>query len=102
MVAPAIEERQVFWTTYDNLLMWFMSFRAFLLQYKFATLDSNGNLVFLPKVLCHILKVDGVVTQWEQHTGGWMSSHLKPQPASPNDDEVCCQIILQMHGHLQE
>ncbi len=47
-ITPAIKERRVIWTTYDNNLhTWFMSFWAFLLQ-GFAMLRSDGELFSCP------------------------------------------------------
>ncbi len=40
-VASAVKERQVLWTTYDNLHTWFMSFRESFLQYRFTMFDSD-------------------------------------------------------------
>ena len=42
MVAPAVEERRVLWTTYDNLHMWFMSFKKFLPHYGFAPTSATA------------------------------------------------------------
>jgi hypothetical protein len=50
-IAPPVEERRLHWTTYDNLHMWFMSFKEFLIKFGFATLNGNGALVFLPEIL---------------------------------------------------
>jgi hypothetical protein len=46
-VAPAVEERCIRWTTYSNLHAWFVSFKAFLIEFDFAMIGSNGELVFL-------------------------------------------------------
>ncbi len=46
-VAPAVKERRIGWTTYANLHAWFVSFEAFLIDFGFATIGSNGELVFL-------------------------------------------------------
>ena len=73
MVAPALEERQVLWTTYDNLHMWFMSFKEILLQYGFVMLSSDGGLVFTPEMLCRILNIDETELSLK---GRWTSSHL--------------------------
>ncbi len=56
-IAPAVEERRLLWTTYDNLNLWFMGFKDFLIKYGFAMLSSDGGLVFVPKILRHILNV---------------------------------------------
>ena len=48
-ITPAIKERRFIGTTYDNNLhTWFMSFRAFLLQYGFAMLRSDGDIFSCP------------------------------------------------------
>jgi hypothetical protein len=46
-VTPTVEERFIRWTTYSNLHAWFVSFKAFLIEFGFATIGSNGELVFL-------------------------------------------------------
>jgi hypothetical protein len=46
-VAPAVEERRIRWTTYSNLHAWFVSFKVFLIEFGFAKIESNGELVFL-------------------------------------------------------
>jgi hypothetical protein len=45
-VAPVVEERCIRWTTYSNLHAWFVSFNAFLIEFSFATIGSDGELVF--------------------------------------------------------
>jgi hypothetical protein len=43
-VAPAVEEKRIRWTTYSNLHAWFVSFKAFLIEFGFATIGSEGEL----------------------------------------------------------
>ncbi len=58
-VAPAIEERRIRWTTFDNLQKWFVGWRKFLLTYGFATVGPDGDqLLFEPDQLRRILNVD--------------------------------------------
>jgi hypothetical protein len=58
-IAPAVEERRLLWTAYDNLNTWFLGFKEFLLKFGFATLDDNtGELIFSPEMLRRIINVD--------------------------------------------
>jgi hypothetical protein len=45
-VAPAVKERCIRWMTYSNLHAWFVSFKAFLIEFGFVMIGSNGELVF--------------------------------------------------------
>ncbi len=45
-VTPAVEERCIRWMMYSNLHTWFVSFKAFLIEFSFAMIRSNGKLVF--------------------------------------------------------
>jgi hypothetical protein len=59
MVAQPIKERRVQWTTYDNLLKWFIGYWAFMLKYEFAQLSSNGDEMNVKEEnLRRILNVD--------------------------------------------
>jgi hypothetical protein len=58
IVAPPVEERRLLWTTYDNLHTWFMSFKEFCFQFKFATPNCNSDAVFSPEMLRRIANVD--------------------------------------------
>ena len=58
-IAPAVEERRLLWTKHDNLHMWFLGFKEFLLKFGFTTLDDNtGELIFSPEMLCRIINAD--------------------------------------------
>ena len=57
-VALTVEERRVRWTTYSNLLDWSVSFKAFLIEFGFAKVGRNSNLVFLEDMLRWIVNVD--------------------------------------------
>ena len=57
-VSPAVEDRRVRWRTYSNLHAWFVSFKAFLIEFGFATIGSDGRLVILEAMLCRIANVD--------------------------------------------
>jgi hypothetical protein len=57
-VSPAVKDRRVRWTTYLNLHAWFVSFKAFLIEFGFATIGSNGRLVISEAMLRRIANVD--------------------------------------------
>jgi hypothetical protein len=57
-VSPAVEERRVRWTTYANLLAWFNNFRAFLIEFDFAGVGDDGELMFTEAQLRQIMNVD--------------------------------------------
>jgi hypothetical protein len=57
-VSPAVEDRRVRWTTYSNLHAWFVSFKAFIIEFGFATIGSNGRLVISEAMLCWIANTD--------------------------------------------
>jgi hypothetical protein len=44
--------------TYSNLHAWFVSFKTFLIEFGFATIGSDGKLVFLEEMLCWMVNVD--------------------------------------------
>jgi len=41
-----VEDRRIRWTTYQNLDLWFDSWEVFLVDYGFATINMNGELLF--------------------------------------------------------
>ena len=57
-VAPAVKERRLLWTTHDNLYMWFLGFKDFLLKFGFATLNGTGELIFSPEMRSRPINVD--------------------------------------------
>ena len=58
-IAPEVKERRLLWTTGNNLHMWFLGFKEFLLKFGFTTLDDNtGELIFSPEMLCRIINAD--------------------------------------------
>ena len=57
-VAPAFEERRLLWTTHDNLHMWFLGFKDFLLKFAFAMLNGTRELIFSPEMLHRTINVD--------------------------------------------
>jgi hypothetical protein len=57
-VSPVVEDRRVRWTTYSNLHAWFVSFKAFLVEFGFATIGSDGRLEMSEEMLRWILNVD--------------------------------------------
>jgi hypothetical protein len=57
-VSPAVEDRRVRWTTYSNLYAWFVSFKAFLIEFGFTTIVSDGRLVISEATLRRIANVD--------------------------------------------
>ena len=40
-VSPGVEDRSVRWTTYSNLHAWFVSFKAFLVEFGFAQSEAT-------------------------------------------------------------
>jgi hypothetical protein len=58
-VLPAVKERCVGWTTYANLYAWFNNFRAFLIEFDFASIGDDGaELTFTEAQLRRIMNVD--------------------------------------------
>ena len=57
-VSPAVKDRRVRWTTYSDLHAWFVIFKAFLIEFGFATIGSNGRLVISEAMLCRIANTD--------------------------------------------
>ncbi len=57
-IAPVVEERCIRWTTYSNLHVWFVSFKVFLIELGFATIGSNGKLVFSDEMLRRMVNVN--------------------------------------------
>jgi hypothetical protein len=57
-VSPTVEDRRVRWTTYSNLHAWFVSFKAFLIEFGFATIGGNSMLVISEAMLRRIANVD--------------------------------------------
>ena len=58
-IAPEVKERRLLWTTGNNLHMWFLGFKEFLLKFGFATLEDNtGELIFSPEMLHWIINVN--------------------------------------------
>jgi hypothetical protein len=60
MVAQLIKERRVRWTTYNNLLKWFVGYWAFMLKYEFTQPGSNRDhkMIVKEENLRRILNVD--------------------------------------------
>ncbi len=57
-VSPAVEDRCIRWTVYSNLLAWFVSFKAFLIEFSFVTIGSDGRLIISEATLHRIANVD--------------------------------------------
>jgi hypothetical protein len=57
-VSPAVEDRHVRWTTYSNLHAWFVSFKAFLIEFGFTTIGSNCRLLIMESTLRRIVNVN--------------------------------------------
>jgi hypothetical protein len=53
MVAQLIKERCVQWTTYNNLLKWFIGYWAFMLKYEFVQPGSNGDEMIVKEENLH-------------------------------------------------
>ncbi len=52
------EDRCIRWTTYQNLDLWFNSWEAFVVEYGFATINQNGQLLFDKKMKMRVLNLD--------------------------------------------
>jgi hypothetical protein len=57
-VSSAVEERCIRWMTYSNLHAWFVNFRGFLIEFGFAMIGSNGELVILEEMLRWMVNVN--------------------------------------------
>jgi len=57
-VSPTVEDRRIRWTTYSNLHAWFVSFKAFLIEFGFAAIGSNCRLVISEAMLHRIVNVN--------------------------------------------
>jgi len=57
-VSPVVEERCIRWTTYTNLNMWFVNFRAFLIEFDFAGVGNDGEPTFTEAQIHRIMNVD--------------------------------------------
>ncbi len=53
MVAQPIKERHVRWTTYNNLLKWFIGYGAVMLKYEFVQPGSNGDEMIVEEENLH-------------------------------------------------
>ena len=96
-IAPVVEERRLLWTMRDNLHTWFLGFKEFLLNFKFAMLDGTGELIFSPEMLRQVVIVDETKVSldwWEQYAGRWTSGHVLSRPPSSTDYEVGCKDVI--------
>jgi hypothetical protein len=58
-VSPPVEERQLRWTTYSNLQMWFVKFWAFLLEKEYPREgEGEDELVFDGEQLRRIININ--------------------------------------------
>jgi hypothetical protein len=103
-VAWSIEERCVQWTMYNNLLMWFVGYRAFMLKYEFAQPSNNGdnemivnetNLRWILNVDETMMSLDGSKTR----AGGWpavtfFDPHLPMPCVSSAKSSLSCTGIF--------
>ena len=52
------EDCGICWTTFQNLDLWFHSWEVFVVEYDFATINMNGELIFDKKVKNRIANLD--------------------------------------------
>ena len=52
------EDRRVRWTTEGNLQLWFDSWEQFVVEYGFATIDPNGEVIFDEEMKARIVNLD--------------------------------------------
>ena len=57
-VSPEVKDRRVRWTTHSNLHAWFVSFKAFLIEFGFTTIGSDGRLVISEAMLRRIANIN--------------------------------------------
>jgi hypothetical protein len=57
-ISHVVEDRRVRWTMYSNLHAWFVSFKAFLIEFGFATIGSDGRLLIMEATMRRIVNVD--------------------------------------------
>jgi hypothetical protein len=57
-ISHVVEDRRVRWTMYSNLHAWFVSFKAFLIEFGFATIGSDGRLLIMEATMRQIVNVD--------------------------------------------
>jgi hypothetical protein len=103
MIAWLIEERRVRWTTYNNLLKWFVGYWAFMLKYEFAQPGSNRDdeMIVGEANLHRILNVDKTKMSLDgskTRAGGrpavtFFDPHL-PMPC------LLGKVITELHRHL--
>ena len=53
-----VEDRRIRWTMYQNLDLWFDSWEVFLVDYGFATINTNRELLFDIEMMKRILNLD--------------------------------------------
>ena len=52
------EDRRVRWTTEGNLQLWFDTWEQFVVEYGFATINSNGEVIFDDRMKARIANLD--------------------------------------------
>ena len=52
------EDRRIRWTTFQKLDLWFDSWELFFVDYGFATINTNGELLFHIEMMKQILNLD--------------------------------------------
>ena len=52
------EDRRVRWTTHGNLNLWFDTWQQFVVEYGFATINVNGEVIFDEKMKARIANLD--------------------------------------------
>jgi hypothetical protein len=65
-----IELRRQIWTTYGNLTTWFDGWESFMVNKGFATRENDGNIIFSPSQMRHIINLDETKLSLEGSDGG--------------------------------
>jgi hypothetical protein len=103
-VSPAVKERLVRWTTYSNLDAWFINFRAFLVEFNFAGVGDDGELMFTEEQLRWIGNVDEMEISADaskMRAGGRPAvSFHNPHLPLTIAEQVCGKIVARLHGNI--
>ncbi len=71
-----VEDHQIHWTTYQNLLIWFNSWEVFLVDYGIATTSQTGELIVEEKMKKQIANLDKTCLLLDRHNrdcGGYLT-----------------------------
>ena len=71
-VSPPVKERRLRWRTWPNLLNWFKNFKAFLVEFDFAGVGDDWELMFTEEQLRRIKNIDKteLALNGNTHAGG--------------------------------